>query len=354
MAITAKDVARHAQVSESTAGMILSGRGQHYSVHTRERVLATARKLKYRPNVAGRSLRLQRSFLVGVLLNASNASLASEFLRGVQEGLQGPDGSGEYSSLVAFHTDCREQAECMGRMLDRGVDGLIVNAALDAHGRLDEACFTAARERGLPMVEVFGRFLAGVPQFNLDNRAAGQAATQHLLDLGHRRIAMLTHERYLVGRNQATHFDAWQRFEGYQAAMHDAGLEPAVVTHPITGEVDVALQFTAGGRDALAAIVAHPARPTAVVCYNDLEAYGVLRAARQSGVSIPEQLSLVGFADMDVSRICAPALTTSPMPALEIGRRVTRALLAAIDGETVASELVTTELVVRESTAAME
>ena len=75
-------------------------------------------------------------------------------------------------------------------------------------------------------------------------------------------------------------FDAWERYCGYETAMYGAGLEPVVLTHPISGEVDVAQQFVDGGLDAFDALLDHPAKPTAVICYNDLEAFGLLRAAR--------------------------------------------------------------------------
>jgi DNA-binding LacI/PurR family transcriptional regulator len=348
MVVTRKDVAEHAQVSESTAGMILAGRGQRYSIHTREKVLASAKALDYRPNPAARSLQSQRSFLIGVLINSSNAAISTEFLRGVQAVLN----SGDYSPIVLSHADCEEQAKCLERCTDRRVDGLIVNASHDASGRFDTSHLAAAIEQGTPVIEVFGRFISGVPQINVDNVAAGRKSVEHLLGLGHRRIAMLTHERYVVGRSgrAAMHFDAWERYCGYEEAMYDAGLEPVVVTHPITGEVDVAQQFVDGGLEAFDSLLSHPAKPTAVICYNDLEVYGLIRAARLKGVKINDHFSVVGFGDLDHSRIIVPALTTVPVPAFEVGRRAAEALLDSLDEQPVESALIETEIVVREST----
>jgi DNA-binding LacI/PurR family transcriptional regulator len=349
MIVTRKDVAQHAQVSESTAGMILAGRGQRYSVHTREKVLAAAKALDYRPNPAARSLQQQRSFLIGALINASNAAISTEFLRGVQSVLS----SGDYSPIVLSHADCEEQAKCIRRCADRRVDGLIVNASHDACGQFDTSHLADVIELGTPVIEVFGRFISGVPQINVDNVAAGRKSVEHLLGLGHRRIAMLTHERYVVGRNRqaAMHFDAWERYCGYEEAMFAAGLEPVVLTHPISGEVDVTQQFVDGGRYVFEALLSHPARPTAVICYTDLEAYGLIRAARLMGVAITEQLSVVGFGDFEHSRIIVPALTSVPVPAFEVGRRAAEALLNCIDEQPVESALIESELVVRESTA---
>ena len=191
-------------------------------------------------------------------------------------------------------------------------------------------------------MEVFGRFVPGVPSINIDNATVGRASVRHLLDLGHRRIAMLTHERYVLGRGKrvASHFDAWERYLGYEASMQAAGLEPLVVTHPISGEVDVEEQFVEGGIAALSLLLSHPARPTAVVCYNDLQAYGLVRAARLAGFYLPERLSTVGFGDMDHARIMTPTLTTVPVPAFEVGRQAAQALLERIDDRTVESKLI--------------
>ena len=168
--------------------MILAGRGQRYSVHTREKVLAAAKALDYRPNPAARSLQQQRSFLIGVLINASNALISTEFLRGVQAVVN----SGDYSPIVLSHADCEEQANCLQRCADRRVDGLIVNASHDSSGQFDTSQLAAVVEHGAPVIEVFGRFISGVPQINVDNVAAARKSVEHLLGLGHRRIAMLS------------------------------------------------------------------------------------------------------------------------------------------------------------------
>jgi LacI family transcriptional regulator len=152
----------------------------------------------------------------------------------------------------------------------------------------------------------------------------------------------------------SVHFDAYDRFRGYKAAMEAAGLEPLVLTHPITGEIDVAEQFVNGGVEAIDKVLAHPGRPTAIVCYNDLEAYGLIRGARLQGISIPEQISVVGFGDLDHSRIVAPALTSVTVQAFEVGRRAAQALMDRIEDRPVQSALIECELIVRESTGKAE
>jgi DNA-binding LacI/PurR family transcriptional regulator len=349
MAVTLRHVAEKAGCSTATASRILTGtKIEAFPETTRRRVHAAADFLGYRPNLAARSLQTQRSFLIGVLMNAANAGLATEFLRGVQASLN----SGDYSPIVLMHADCGEQANCLRRCTDRRVDGLIVNTSHDARGRFDTREFATLIEQGTAVVEVFGRFIAGVPQFNIDNAAVARKSVEHLLKLRHRRIAMLTHEGYVLGKGKQTarHFDAYERYRGYEAAMQAAGLEPLLVAHPISGEVDVQQQFVDGGVTAMDALLAHPAKPTAVVCYNDLEAIGLIRAARLKGIAVPSRLSIVGYGDMEPSRIAMPALTTVPVPAREVGRQAAEALLHAIGGQPAESALIEADLVVREST----
>jgi DNA-binding LacI/PurR family transcriptional regulator len=353
MPVTIREVAHEAGVSAATVSRILTGhRAEVFPEATRRRIEEAARRMGYRPNLAARSLQTQRSFLIGVLINASNSTIATDFLRGVQIVLA----TGDYSPVVFSHADCAEQDQCLRRCADRRVDGLIINAMHDTQGSFDMAHFESLLPAELPVIEVFGRFLAGVPSINIDNEATGRMATRHLLDLGHRRIAMLTHDRYLLGKGKraAAHFDAWDRYCGYETAMQSAGLEPLVVTHPISGEIDVTEQFVEGGRTALDLLLAHADRPTAVVCYNDFETYGLVRRARELGFFLPERLSAVGFGDMDHSRIMAPALTTIPVPAFEVGRRAAQALLDRIEDRRVESALIESELAVRESTARCE
>ena len=249
MAVTRKDVAQRAAVAVSTAGMILAGRGDRYSAQTREKVLRAAKQLNYRPNLAGRSLRTRRSYLVGVLLNAANTTMAADFLRGVQDQLTG----GGCAPVVFSHRSPSEESRCLQCCLDRRVDGLIVNVAVDADGRVDESRYDAVLESRLPAVEVFGRFLRGTPAANLDNASAGRIAVRHLIQLGHRRIAMLVHEGYDLARQTGVglHFDAWERYRGYEQALHAAGLEPIVVRHRAPPEIGGTEEFLAGGIAAL-------------------------------------------------------------------------------------------------------
>jgi LacI family transcriptional regulator len=133
--------------------------------------------------------------------------------------------------------------------------------------------------------------------------------------------------------------------------MLAAGLEPIVVTHGEPREIDAPAHFVTLGESALPALLEHPARPTAVVCYNDQQAVGIIRAARRLNVAVPGRLSVVGFGDRELSRVVDPALTTQRLPALDIGCEAATMIAELIEGRPVESVTVPCELVVRESTA---
>lgn len=347
MATTRKDIAEHCGISSSTVGMILSGRGERYSKVTRTRVLEAARRLNYRPHIHARGLRMNRSFLIGISFFAANDKILVDVLRGVQQTLANED----YSPLVYSCRDFDEQAQGLRRFCNRQVDGLILNAAYVGDGA--EARYRELVPQELPVVEIFGRVLHGTPTVNVDLAAASREAVEHLIRQGHRRIAMLTHERYAVARHDefGPHHDAWQRYVGYRDAMAGAGLKPIVLTHPITREVNSADEFFAGGEQSLDLILHHPAGPTAVVCYADEEACGLIREAHARGVKLPERLSIVGFSDGGMARAVTPALSTHAIPAFEVGRLAAAALLQRIQNNPVPNQLVQPRWVERQSTA---
>ncbi|MEO5716082.1 MAG: LacI family DNA-binding transcriptional regulator [Luteolibacter sp.] len=344
MKVTRKDIAAAAGVSPSTVGMILSGQGQNYNPVTRKRVLKTAEKLGYQVSVNARALRLQRSFLFGVLLNEVNAHLSAQFLLGIQSSM----GSTDYSPVVFFSKAEVDQEHCLGRCLNRHVDAMIVNCSVDGPEQDRLAAFAARLNRlQIPVVEVYGRFLSGIPSVNVDNAEGGRLGTSHLADLGHQRIALITHERY---ENSVVHLDAWEQFRGYREVLTARGLEPRVITPKMDlGNVTIPA-FVQAGQDSLDLLLSQPERPTAVVCYSDLMAYGLNRACRERGIRVPEDLSIAGNYDMLLSSVVNPPLTTTRSNHFEIGCRAADSLLRALQGETVGDQLVAPDFVARQST----
>ena len=343
MKVSRKDIAAAAKVSVSTVGMILSGQGERYSEDTRKRVLDVAAKLGYQPSINARALRLNRSLLIGVLFSDVNHHAAARFLQGVQEAITNT----QYSPLVFFSKSSEDQEVCLQHCLNREVDALVVNCAIDLAKSLPESYFERLSNLQIPVVEVFGHFLSGVPQVNIDNARSGELPTRHLIDLGHRRITFVTHSRY---QTSDFHADAWEQACGYRTEMEKAGLEPVFAGLEIDFANPSAETFIQAGKNALAGLLDQPDPPTALVCYNDYFAYGLSRACEIKGIRVPEDVSITGNFNLLLSSIVDPPLTTSRTRFFEIGRQSVDGLLGMIQGTALESMRVEPELVVRKST----
>lgn len=324
--------------------MILSGLGERYSEETRKRVLQTAKDQGYEPSINARALRLKRSLLLGVLLYDVNTHFAASFLQGVQETIAETD----YSPLVFFAKTPAEQALCLARCRNRQVDGLLVNCVIDPATATADEFTRGFVKSGTPTVEVFGRFLPETPKVNVDNYQSGFLCARHLLDLGHRRIVMLTHSRYQL---TGTHFDAWEQACGYRDAMIAAGLQPMI--HPCDLDFTRICEttFLNAGFEAFEELAALPQMPTAVLCYGDQMAYGLNRACRARNWPVPDRLSICGTGGMNLSALANPPLTTITPPYFKVGQSAAAKLLALLDGETPGDSLIAPGLELRLSTA---
>lgn len=170
-----------------------------------------------------------------------------------------------------------------------------------------------------------------------DNAAGGRAATQHLIELGHTRIA------HIAGPERE--WDAVERQAGYEQALQAAGLplDPNLIVRGIAGR---------RGYQAMKQLLALPSRPTALFCYNDTTALGAMRSARAAGLRIPEELSVVGFDDIDLAPFFEPPLTTVAQPKRRMGEMAVQMLLELLAGRPVVDQVLPNELIVRGSTMA--
>jgi len=326
--LTVAGIAGLAGVSAPTVSKVLNGRAG-VAPETRRRVEELLREQGYR-----RPEKVTRAACVEVVCYGTLSQLVVEIMRGVQQ-VAVPRG------LAVGFTDVLREASA-GRDWSRdllarrptGVVAVHLGAMPDQHGLLSAS--------GIPLVVVdpTSEPLDWVPWVSAANRRGGIAAAQHLLDLGHRRIAVVSGapERLCSRR----------RLDGIRAAFGAAGipLEESLVRAGMWFSYEDGLNH---GRDLLRL----PAPPSAVLCGNDLQAFGVYEAARQAGVRIPAQLSVVGFDDISYARWCGPPLTTVQQPFAEMGTAAAKLVLALAAGETVEHthvELATT-LVVRDSTA---
>jgi DNA-binding LacI/PurR family transcriptional regulator len=313
--MTIRDVSGRAGVSPATVSRVFNA-PQTVRPQLRERVQAAARELGYRPNRSARSLRTQRTHALGVVLPTLLNPVFAECLQGIAQAAM----LGGYS-IVPITTDYEVAHETRAAelLLARGVDALILCVANAARSGV----LRRLRAAQAPYVLVYNRH-ARHPCVSVDGHAAVAALVARLHALGHRRILM-------VSGALASSDRAQQRHQGYAQGMQRAGLEAQLLEVPF---IDGATERVAAH---LAAWLGTPQAPTALVCSNDLLAIRSVRAARQVGLRVPEDLSVAGFDGITLGEDLTPALSTIVQPSAEIGRRSVELLLQSLADATTPS-----------------
>jgi LacI family transcriptional regulator len=330
---TSRDVAERAGVSRAAVSMVLNGRGAgNVSPAKQEAILAAARDLRYTPNAAATSLRFSRTLTIGVV---TDAIATSAFGGGLLTGAIETARAAGYVVLVldTHRHDDRETA-AFELLVARQVDGLMF-AAESLHPYQPPSAM-----RDLPSVLTNSFDPAGmVTAVCSDEVGGGRAAAQVLLDHGHRDIVALSGELGFVA--------AQRRMQGYGEAMSAAGV-------PASAPIPAGWNIRDGYR-AAQAVLRRPVPPTGLVCANDRVALGAVLAARELGLDVPRDLSIVGYDDDEnVAGVMVPALTTVAIPHEAMGAEGMRRLLAAIDGDVTEPEYVELPcpLIERDSVAA--
>jgi LacI family transcriptional regulator len=330
--VTIREIADLAGVSIATVSRVVNGRGD-VADETRELVLRVIREHGYTTNRSARSLSAGRTGLVGVLVPLVYPAYFSSILSGVAEALH--------------EQDLRVVLSPTGHEHDREVT--LLERLM--HGVADGALIVLPEESSAELEELLGQgynFVIVDPRMRLDDRipavsakhtSGAEQAMRHLLDLGHRRVAAITGPRGWVAVED--------RRLGYQAALASAGILP-------DGSLEVECEFEIEpGRKAAEYLLDLPSPPTAIFAFNDNLAIGAIQAAQARGLRVPEDLSVVGFDDVEHATIVRPALTTVRQPLAEMGRTAVNLLMRLLERqrfETMHIELAT-RLVVRESTA---
>jgi LacI family transcriptional regulator len=322
-----------AHVSRTTVSFVLNERaGIKIPDETRRRVLDAAATLDYYPNSVARQLARGASRTIGLVLRQSpeqvaNDGLLAETLRGLASAARAADhrvlvetlvpGEGSYANLVRS-----------GR-----TDGLIVSGP-----RYDDEELVELARDGFPVVIQGSLPGLDVPSVDVDNEAGARLAVEHLLALGHRRIACITNASF-------AYTAASERVAGYREALAAAGIgeEPGMIAE---GAFDAQ-----SGHRAMADILSR-STPDAIFVASDVVAIGAIAGLREAGLSVPGDVSVVGFDAIPLAAYLDPPLTTISLPAHDLGRAAGRALLDRIAGRPVAGRtLLPTELIVRASTA---
>jgi DNA-binding LacI/PurR family transcriptional regulator len=321
---TIRNVAERAGVSKSLVSLVMRG-SPHVSERRRQAVLQAARELGYRPNAVARSLVEGRTRLIGAIVADLHNPFFAEFLDGLQEalhtqGLRMLVGSGRWDPLF--------EAEAVEAFLEMRVDGLVLLSVVPE--LLKEAAAS------VPVVVVGERDVSGVDIVVDDDELGASLAVDHLVELGHRRIAHIEGARSTTAR---------YRRAGYEKAMRRHGLADQIVVE--SGD------FTEeGGYRVAQALLSRDPRPTAIFAPNDLVATGVLSAADELELPVPDQISIVGYDNTHLAAIRHISLTSVDQPRRNMGRVAAEMLTARIEDPTrvARQNLVVPHLVVRSTT----
>lgn len=314
-----KDVADSAGVSSATASLILNRKTKGFAAGTVERVEAAAVDLEYRPNAVARSLRRQRTHTIGLISHEIAASpFAGATIRGAQEAAWT---AGHIIVLIDTEGDDELESAAIDALLERQIEGVL-------YARMrHEIIEVPAGLAGVPTVLVDARTRSvNYTSVCPDEVGGARTAVETLVEAGHRRIAFLQSDDDVPA--------AGERLVGYRSALENAGMvvdQSLIVSDPSEGtSVDAAL-----------GLLTRPDPPTAIFCFNDRTAFGVYNASHRAGLSIPDDLSVVGFDNQEtVALRLDPSLTTMQLPHYEMGRWAVEALERLIQGEDIDHEQV--------------
>jgi LacI family transcriptional regulator len=311
MPITIRDVARVAGVSVTTAHRGLTGKGE-LSEDKRLRVLDAAKQLNFVPSATARALVSGRTNTIGMVVTDNASPVYAGIVRGVEEVAN----AAGFGLLLCNSGDSQDRAlACLELLRSKQVDGVLLTPV-----QTDRRDVERLQEAEIPFVLLL-RLFAGLDcdYVITNNEAAGHAATAHLLDLGHRRVAHIAGPEFVSS--------AQGRLAGYRRALADRGVtfNPELVAHaPYT---------VAGGYEAARVLLDRTERPSALFAANDLQAVGVMKAARELGIEIPGELALVGGDNIELAEFLEVPLTTFHQPAREIGSLGAEILLSRLNGE---------------------
>lgn len=327
--VTLKEVARHVGLTPGTVSAVLNNSAASRSIpdSTRQRILGAARELNYRPNMLARSLRVQRTFTIGVILQEIGDGYGSSVVGGIEEFLSERD---YFFLTVAHRHDKRQLQRYSDLLISRSVEGFIT---VDT---------SISEKPALPTVAVAGhKYVADVTNITLDHRKAAELALHHLKSLGHEKIAFL--------KGQVESSDSLVRWEAICAVAAELGItvRPELVVQIEGNDSTPELGYPFGKQ-----LLARNVQFTALFAYNDISAIGALRAFQEAGKRVPEDISVVGFDDINIASFSRPSLTTIRQPLKKMGRIAAKTLLDWIEGrsEFTPEIAVEPELVIRNST----
>jgi LacI family transcriptional regulator len=328
--VTLKMVAQQVGLTPGTVSAVLNDAPSAQSIpqSTKNRIHAAAKALDYRPNFFARSLRNKRTYMIGVIAEEIGDSYGSLVISGIEEYLRERD----YFFLTVVH---RHNPELLNRysqlLMQRGVEGFIT-----VDMKLTGALL-------LPTVAVPGhQNFPGVTNIVLDHRQAARSALNHLLQLGHKDIAFM--------KGQSFSSDSEDRWQAICQVAEDLKIE---IRPELTVQIDIDDPTPQLGYPFAKQLLERKLPFTALFAYNDISALGAMRAFQEAGLRVPQDISVIGFDDIQGAAFSNPGLTTVRQPLADMGRLAAQTLLSRIEGATdcPAEIPIEPELVVRQSTA---
>ncbi|MEX1143331.1 MAG: LacI family DNA-binding transcriptional regulator [Anaerolineales bacterium] len=336
--VNIKDIAEKAQVS-TTAVSFAFNNPARLSKSTVKRILNIADEMGYTPNPLARNLSTGKTGAIGLLVPQPIPEIIRnpfmpEFIEGIGE--------------VTTH---KGLSLMLVPPLKGSIERAIVNAAVDGFLTLgleeSKSTMVVLRQRGVPFVTVDSDPIVGVPAINVDDEGGAKAAMQAVLEAGHREIAILSIRSGKKGHHQEYVGTLRNRMNGYEAALGEFGLK-------LNGHKVRLLECVStekGGEDGFQRLWNSRYRPTAVVAMSDIIAIGAMKAARQTGLQVPNELSFVGFDDIPLAELFTPGLTTIAQPLRQKGSLAAELLVDTIAGHSALGghHVLPTRLVVRQS-----
>lgn len=334
MATTLKDIAKRLNISVSTVSYALNGGGRTVPPKVKQAVVEVARELNYRPNRVAQSMITGRNHVIGIVPPEVYDNLfLSPYLQLAVNGIVNEAGHLHQDLLIYTRYSETDGHAIADTILDGRVDGVIF---ISPH--VGQTALTRVADSGMPCVSVAGVGHELVPSFTVDNEAGIVQIMQHLIGLGHRRIA------HIAGL--LSHEDALERLKSYQSELRRAGIGYRD-EYVVKGGFQVE-----GGYRAMEELLDLDEPPTAVCCANDEMAIGALQACLARRIEVPGDMSIAGFDMTPSSAHVTPQITTVRQPIAELGAAAARAVLHIIEGnERPQSEVLKTELIVRGSTS---
>jgi LacI family transcriptional regulator len=331
--VTLKTLAEHLHLTAGTISAALNDSAAARAIpeHTKRRILEAARELNYKPNYFARSLRLQRTYTIGVIAQQIGDPYGAAIISGIEEYLR----NSEYFFLTVIHRHDQRVLQTYSQMLlARGVEGFIT---------VD----TSIQEKpALPTVAVAGhRHVPGVTNITIDHKVAARLALTHLLQHGHRDIAFL--------KGQKDSSDSKTRWTAICDVAKELGVR---VRSELIVQIETDLPTPELGYPATKQLLARKQHFTALFAYNDISAIGAIQAFHEEGLRVPEDVSVVGFDDIPLAVVFKPELTTICQPLLRMGQIAAKTIVNQIEKTAAYAPEITIEpeLIVRASSGSVK